>query len=146
MAESDHWKGLPSLAQGISSDSNGQYSVSCSKESDLEAKDAEYQYSTWFHTPPLDPPTIERLHGLQLIAESHDQGFSDVPSAGNWTWFELALMENERSDSPRVKDDVKLTWYSHVNRFCTEDYGWVRAQPLTSSGRNDGHPPRVDSN
>ncbi|KAJ9497139.1 hypothetical protein H2202_007295 [Exophiala xenobiotica] len=124
MAESDHWKGLPSLAQGISSDSNGQYSVSCSKESDLEAKDAEYQYSTWFQTPPLDPPTIERLHGLQLIAESHDQGFSDVPSAGNWTWFELALMENERSDSPRVKDDVKLTWYSHVNRFCTEDYGW----------------------
>jgi hypothetical protein len=86
------------------------------------------------------------LHGLQLIAESHDQGFSDVLSAGNWTWFELALMENERSDSPRVKDDVKLTWYSHVNRFCTEDYGWVRAQPLKSSGRNDGRPPRVDSN
>jgi len=79
-----------------------------------------------FCIQPLDPTTIERLHSLQLIAESHDQSFCDVPSAGNWTWFELAVMENEHSESPGIKDGIELTWISHLNRLRTSEYGWVR--------------------
>jgi hypothetical protein len=33
-------------------------------------------------------------------------------------------MENEHSTEPRVKDDVRLTWYSHVNRLESNGYGW----------------------
>lgn len=51
-----------------------------------------------------------------------------MPSAGNWTWFELAILENESAFAPRVKDGVELVWKSHYNRFLSEEYGWVRGQ------------------
>lgn len=63
---------------------------------------------------------------MQLVAESHDQGYCDDPDAGNWTWFELAIMENDEAVSPRVKDGIELTWVSHKNRFTEGEYGWVR--------------------
>lgn len=69
--------------------------------------------------------TIRKIDRLQLLAESHDQGFADVPSAGNWTWFELAILENECAHAPRLKDGVELVWRSHDNRFLLEDFGWV---------------------
>jgi hypothetical protein len=48
MAANDHWKSLPALPEDISSAKDGQYVLSCTKESDLGAADATYQYSTWF--------------------------------------------------------------------------------------------------
>lgn len=85
-----------------------------------------------FCIQPLDPKTIERLHSLQLTAQSHDQGSSNISLAGNWTWFELALMENEYSESPRIKDGIELNWISHLNHLRTEKYRWVRTQRLTN--------------
>ena len=156
MVSTDRGRELSPLPQDVPSAANGKYSVPCSEERKLLADGPAYAYSTWFQTPvcsllisigplwdgvkltysfciqPLGPTTIERLHSLQLNAESHDQGFCDVPSAGNWTWFELAIMENEYSDSPRVKDGIELTWISHLNRFCSDKYEWVRLQCLTN--------------
>lgn len=68
---------------------------------------------------------IRKIDSFQLVAESHDQGFADVPSAGNWTWLELAILENETAWQPKYADGIELVWKSHYNRFLTEDYGWV---------------------
>lgn len=69
--------------------------------------------------------SIEKLHSLQLITECHDQGYCSEPENGNWTWFELAIMENENATSPRIKNGIELIWISHINRFCTSEFDWV---------------------
>lgn len=75
---------------------------------------------------PLDAHTIERIHSLRLVAESRDQGFCDDELAGNWTWFEIAILKNKYSKQPRIKDGIKLVWDSHKNRFLSNKYDWVR--------------------
>jgi hypothetical protein len=62
---------------------------------------------------------------MKLVAKSRDQGFSDDPLAGNWTWFEIAILKTKYSEEPRVKDGIQLVWVSHRNRFLSKDYGWV---------------------
>lgn len=44
---------------------------------------------------------IKYLQGVQLHTETHDQGYVTDRAQGNWTWLELAIYENESSDSPR---------------------------------------------
>lgn len=77
---------------------------------------------------PLDADLIARLHCLKLIAESCDQGFVSDEKGGNWTWFEIAILENNESKQPKLKDGIQLTWVSHENRFNTDQYGWVMLQ------------------
>jgi hypothetical protein len=78
-----------------------------------------------FFPKVFDQQAIERLRSIQLLAQSHDQGFVDDPSAGNWTWFELAIFENASAQVPKVKDNVKFQWTSHHNRMSTEESDWV---------------------
>lgn len=75
---------------------------------------------------PLDIETIKRIDRLQLVAESHDQGWADDESAGNWTWLEIAIFDSQMSTAPKIKDGIKLVWISHPNHFKQEDYDWAR--------------------
>ena len=84
----------------------------------------------------LDIGTIRKIDRLRLIAESHDQGHADITSAGNWTWFELAILQDESAYQPRVKDGVALVWKSHDNRFLEDDFGWVRSFNLKWATRS----------
>lgn len=68
---------------------------------------------------------IKYLQGVQLHTETHDQGYVTDRAQGNWTWLELAIYENESSDSPRVKEDVELLWQSHRNSMGSEKFVWV---------------------
>lgn len=78
----------------------------------------------------MELETIRRIDGLQLVAESHDQGYADDESAGNWTWLEIAIFESEMATAPRVKDGVELVWIRHPNHFKQADYDWVLASVL----------------
>jgi hypothetical protein len=73
----------------------------------------------------LDLTTIQRLKSLQLVTESHDQGFCDNEAAGAWTWFEVSLMENADETLPRVKNGIELTWSSHKNVLNNRSWAWV---------------------
>ncbi|KAF8522563.1 acyl transferase/acyl hydrolase/lysophospholipase [Hysterangium stoloniferum] len=103
----------------------GKYSLKCAVEQEVEAHDDQIQSEIWFTTEPLTSSTISRLKSLQLFAESRDQGYADVPSAGNWTWFEIAIYDNSSSTLPKRKDGVSLVWTSHYNRFLSNEFGWA---------------------
>ena len=118
--------GLPGQPKDGSDAKPGTYSAVPSVKTDsIQAVGPDCVFKTWFQTPPLGPDTIRRLHSVQLLAESHDQGFCDDPMAGTWTWFELAIMENAQADKPRVKDGVTLAWSSHQNHLCELEFKWV---------------------
>jgi hypothetical protein len=80
----------------------------------------------------LDPTTVQKIHSVQFVTECHDQGYCDTPDNGNWTWFELCIMENDEATKPRWKDGVELTWISHTNRFTERDYGYVCSESSPS--------------
>ncbi|KAK5658996.1 hypothetical protein OQA88_1082 [Cercophora sp. LCS_1] len=105
------WPAEPSSAP------DGRYVIRSEKGETLLNNAGGYQFSTWFKTPALTFNTIERLYSIQLFTESRMQETVDDPTAGNWSWFELAIMENEGSDKPWVKDNIILTWSSHYNSF-----------------------------
>ena len=83
----------------------------------FDANDSYYQ--------SLNKHVIKYLQGVQLHTEIHDQGYVTDRAQGNWTWLELAIYENESSDSPRVKEDVKLLWQSHKNSMGSKEFVWV---------------------
>ncbi|EKJ68584.1 hypothetical protein FPSE_11242 [Fusarium pseudograminearum CS3096] len=68
----------------------------------------------------LDAKTIQRLHSIQLVTESHDQGWYSDRALGSWTWFEVAIFENEAAIEPRKKDDILLSWTSHRSEMAPE--------------------------
>ncbi|KAL1629248.1 hypothetical protein SLS56_005471 [Neofusicoccum ribis] len=83
---------------------------------------------------PLKLELIRRIRGLKLFAESHDQGFCDDESAGNWTWLELAILENESATAPKTTENgVELTWTSHSNELCCADYKWLQGEVFDES-------------
>lgn len=76
---------------------------------------------------------LHRIRAVKLFAESHDQGFADDIAAGNWTWFELAILESDAATAPKVtKDGVELVWTSHPNRFKSSEYGWKAGGTFSS--------------
>ncbi|KAK3995228.1 acyl transferase/acyl hydrolase/lysophospholipase [Cladorrhinum sp. PSN332] len=110
--------GLEAFPKEITEDTpDGKYAIASLPEVFLNADGPEYKNSIWFQTPPLTPTTIQKLHGLQLFAESHDQAFCDQPLEGTWTWFEIALLQNKHAQKPRVKDGIELVWRSHMNHL-----------------------------
>jgi hypothetical protein len=140
-------KDLPSFPSESFEIAKGKYAIYCEAERELEAEDDVIRAEVWFKSPvcltpslldikysetherscqPLDLAAIRKIKAVQLIAESHDQEFCDVPSAGNWTWLELAILEDDSAWEPRVQDGVQLVWKSHYNRFMSENYDWVR--------------------
>lgn len=70
---------------------------------------------------------------MKLFAESHDQGRVDNIAAGNWTWFELAILESDAATAPKVTEKgIKLVWTSHPNRFRSPQYGWKAGDTFNS--------------
>ncbi|KAF8238015.1 FabD/lysophospholipase-like protein [Tricholoma matsutake] len=115
---------LQSLQVPSSDIDNGLYTVKSTIECEQAATDDQIEYRNWFNTPVLDEETIKRLHSIQLLAESCDQGFADVPSAGNWTWFEVGVYVDASASVLKEKEGIKLAWKSHSNRFMSQEYGW----------------------
>ncbi|EMT71987.1 acyl transferase/acyl hydrolase/lysophospholipase [Fusarium oxysporum II5] len=115
---------FPVLPNDTSDFTEGTYTIPCHKKKELTAEGPDIVNKIWFHTQPLDTDTIQRIHCMKLVAKSRDQGFSDDPLAGNWTWFEIAILKTKYSEEPRVKDGIQLVWVSHRNRFLSKDYGW----------------------
>ncbi|KAF9762686.1 hypothetical protein IL306_003352 [Fusarium sp. DS 682] len=113
---------LPAYPSSPSNASDGKYAIRSTEGGYVESDGPEIESDTWFKTPPLDIKTIQRLHSLQLITESHDQGWCDNRAEGNWTWFEVSVLENADATEPRVKDDVQLSWSSHKNELESKDF------------------------
>ncbi|KAK6531861.1 hypothetical protein TWF694_003026 [Orbilia ellipsospora] len=109
---------------------NGRYKVKAAQEvhDNADENPAITRSTVWFKSPALDPVTIRRLDHIQLYAESHDQGFCDNPDLGNWTWFELAIYEDDQAEFPRSKGGVDLIWRSHYNAFSTNEFKWCEGE------------------
>ncbi|EMD39819.1 hypothetical protein CERSUDRAFT_150518 [Gelatoporia subvermispora B] len=75
----------------------------------------------WFRTEPLDNTFIYRAAQLQLYTDSHDQGFVDDKDSGAWSWFELVILPDEKTDEPVICDGKELVWRSHSNRLGSKD-------------------------
>ncbi|KAF3358216.1 hypothetical protein VDGD_03089 [Verticillium dahliae] len=105
---------------------DGKYAVRSGKKKHVDSSGPDIEHTSWFRTPSLDTKTIQRLHSIQLFTESRDQGFCDDKAAGIWTWFEIAIMENADAVTPRVKDDIQLSWSSHKNVLSCEDFTWLQ--------------------
>ncbi|GAB7348910.1 hypothetical protein MBLNU459_g7600t1 [Dothideomycetes sp. NU459] len=113
---------FPSQASELTSE---HYAVKCETELTVNSHGPDVEAEVWFQTPPLDTATIGKIHAVQLLAETHDQGYYDAGDGGNWTWLEFALLSSKDSVTPRMKDGVELVWMSHYNRLCSKDYGWA---------------------
>ncbi|KNG89948.1 hypothetical protein ANOM_001675 [Aspergillus nomiae NRRL 13137] len=96
---------LPALPNKLSSEDSGQYVVKCEQFQE-----------------PITPSVLRRIQFLQLFAESGDQGFVGDRDAGTWTWFELAILENEEKDEPMIKNNIQYVWKSHLNPMKTPNF------------------------
>ncbi|KAF5650755.1 phospholipase [Fusarium sp. NRRL 52700] len=101
---------------------DGKYGIRSAESGYVESHGSDIESKTWFKTPPLDGKTIQRLHSIQLITDSHDQGWCSDRASGNWTWFEISIFENADATEPRIKDVVQLTWESHKNELESNDF------------------------
>ena len=119
-------RSLPEFASQSSPLSSGAYVVRSPKERIYVSPDNQSNAVVWFTSPVLLEEDIQHIDKVQLFADSHDQGYANDPRAGNWTWFELALMENKASTAPRYKDGIALVWRSHRNRFLDAKYDWAK--------------------
>lgn len=79
------------------------------------ADDNQYLKETWFKSQPVDQSFCYRVAQLQLWTDSRDQGWVSSPKAGSYSWFEVAIFEDENSTAPKMKDDRELSWRSHEN-------------------------------
>ncbi|KAH0037143.1 hypothetical protein KCU80_g6869, partial [Aureobasidium melanogenum] len=115
---------LTPLPDDFSSVKDGRYVVKTTDSIDQEADGSDVKTKIWFQTKPLEETEIKRIRGLKLYTESHDQGYTSDPNAGNWTWFEYAIVEGP-SDHAKIQDGIRLVWTSHMNiREDTEEYEW----------------------
>lgn len=117
------------------------------EEEVLKACDGEIQTRIWFKSPvclfsinwnsqsllmqPLEQDTIRLINGVKLFAESHDQDWCGDDEQGNWTWFEIAILENEDATAPRMVGNEELVKLSHMNSFRSSDYTWQGGQVFT---------------
>ncbi|CEI70806.1 hypothetical protein FVEN_g714 [Fusarium venenatum] len=112
---------------------DGKYAIGADKGGRVASNSAEIRYFNWLRTPALDARTIQRLHSLQLVADSHDQGWYDDRDLGNWTWFEVAIFENDSATDPRKKDDIILSWTSHRSKMAPEFQRGAKFSPQLGS-------------
>ncbi|KAH0370527.1 hypothetical protein KCU65_g2571, partial [Aureobasidium melanogenum] len=105
---------LTPLPDDFSTVKDGRYVIKTTDSIDQEADGPDVKTKIWFQTKPLEENEIKRIRGLKLYTESHDQGYTSDPNAGNWTWFEYAIVEG-LSDHAKVQDGIRLVWTSHMN-------------------------------
>ena len=141
-------KELPPLPADLSSVQPGQYTVKCEDYQEIGAKDGVVQAALWFQLPvsstcfetstgtvspaelmylqPITESILNRIQALQLHAHSGDQGTVTYKDQGTWTWFEIVVLENEKSKVPMIKNKIEHAWKSHLNPMETEGFKWVR--------------------
>lgn len=67
---------------------------------------------------PITAELKDRITRLQLRTISHDQGFADNSGLGSWSWFELAILQDQEDEEiKRNSDGLAMTWRSHANRI-----------------------------
>ncbi|KAI0076887.1 FabD/lysophospholipase-like protein [Panus rudis PR-1116 ss-1] len=83
--------------------------------------DASYVQEVWFKSNSLDRTFCYRAIQLQLVTESHDQGFVDDATQGSWSWFEIAVMENDEATAPKSVNGKPAVWRSHCNNLVSQE-------------------------
>lgn len=77
----------------------------------------------WFKSIPITAELKDNITRLQLSTRSHDQGWVSDTKDGSWSWFEIAIMENEHSTKIKLNlDGYEMTWRSHSNRIGKGEY------------------------
>lgn len=91
-------------------------------DADVVRVDEEKDFfrKVWFKTKPVSLDFCHRVIQLQLSTDSRDQGWVSDAKQGSWSWFEVAIFENETSTEPKVSDGRVLSWRSHANRMGDE--------------------------
>ncbi|KAK8872485.1 tyrosinase domain protein [Apiospora arundinis] len=106
---------------------NTRYVIKSDGEESIHALSDKVETKIWFKSPPLIAHTIRMIRGIRLYTESHDQGFVDKEMDGNWTWFELAIFDNEQAPSPKKDHDGKeIVVVSHPNKVKSEQAEWLQ--------------------
>jgi len=136
--ELEKLKALPPTVD-IAGSPDGDYAIHKAAQIMITSTGPDIVSQIWFTTPALDLKTIERIESLQLFAQSHDQGWVTDEKEGNWTWFELVILENPEAATPRVKDGVQLVWRSHYNRLAQANYDWAVGELFPDTHDLFGH-------
>ncbi|KAA1477229.1 hypothetical protein DENSPDRAFT_577887 [Dentipellis sp. KUC8613] len=77
--------------------------------------------------PPFDTVALQRIAQIQLITLSRDQGWVGDRNAGNWSWFDVAVMrgdselEDGQEQEVREVDGEQAVWRSHENVLAGRD-------------------------
>lgn len=74
---------------------------------------------TWFKSDPVNRNFCDRVIGLQLVTKSRDQGWVSRPEDGSWSWFELSIFPNSKTNVARNMDNTPLSWRSHNNQMAS---------------------------
>lgn len=77
----------------------------------VDARGADPVRKDWFSVVPFSAQDLTVIHSMQLFTRSRDQGWVNDPNAGSWSWFDIALIPNERGKSDRKE----YSWQSHNN-------------------------------
>ncbi|KAF5530185.1 di-copper centre-containing protein [Fusarium napiforme] len=123
---------LPKLEQPVAV--HTRYAVRSEQDASVSASSATVETKIWFKSPPLATLTLRMIRAIKLFAESHDQGSVSNLEQGNWTWFELIILENEEATSP--KKDCKgkeLVVTSHPNKVGSKAYEWMQGDTFDTS-------------
>ncbi|KAL7936844.1 Monophenol monooxygenase [Trichoderma chlorosporum] len=124
---------LPSQSSDIP---NQVYVIKHTEEAEIEASGMEVNTKIWFKSPPLTLQTIHRIRALKLFTESHDQGFVSDETQGNWSWFELVILENESATTPKKdQDGNELVSMSHVNKIRSNEFEWLQGETFDKKRR-----------
>ncbi|KAF7968406.1 hypothetical protein HWV62_30643 [Athelia sp. TMB] len=93
---------LPALQANGPEPPNGLFTIKGST-CEITATDERICSKVWFKSP----------------------GWVDDPTAGNWTWFELAILKNMSAQTPRTRNaGTRLSWLSHKNSMKSSTYEW----------------------
>ncbi|KDQ16907.1 hypothetical protein BOTBODRAFT_30286 [Botryobasidium botryosum FD-172 SS1] len=93
--------------------------VRSNEQCDLVSEGNDYSYKLWFKSQPVDRNFCYRVAQLQLVTDSHDQGWISKESVylGSWSWFEIVILADANATEPRFKGKRELKWRSHNNRI-----------------------------
>ncbi|KAF4951188.1 hypothetical protein FGADI_7679 [Fusarium gaditjirri] len=123
---------LPKLEQPVSV--HTRYAVRSEQDASVSASSGTKKTKIWFKSPPLTTLTLRMIRAIKLFAESHDQGSVLNLEQGNWTWFELVILDNEDATSPKKdRKGKELVVISHPNRVGSRDYEWMQGDTFDMS-------------
>ncbi|CEL63025.1 Cyanovirin-N homolog OS=Neurospora crassa (strain ATCC 24698 / 74-OR23-1A / CBS 708,71 / DSM 1257 / FGSC 987) GN=NCU05495 PE=1 SV=2 [Rhizoctonia solani AG-1 IB] len=70
----------------------------------------------WFSTAPFIREALRNIVAVQIITDSHDQGWADYPDIGWRSWFSLRIVRPDEHSLTRSVDRER-EWKSHSNRI-----------------------------